>query len=52
MKKLIKKSASYIGSTITNAERMLVLWVGIPLYLIGLGLIMLTLILNNSPLLN
>jgi len=49
--KKVKKAMQDIVSGITTLELMVIFWVGIPLYLIGLGLIMISITLNNSPIL-
>ena len=48
--KKIKRVMKDIASGITSLELMVIFWIGVPLYLIGLGIIMIGIVLNNSPL--
>ena len=48
MKKIIHKYGQWIGKNMSQLEWMVIFWIGIPLYLIAVSLVMILVALKDS----
>ena len=51
MKKIIHKYGQWIGKSVSQLEWMIIFWIGMPLWIIAMGLVGLLILFDNSMIL-